>query len=67
MEDRRPASNANPYDIIRVISVTLDMTEELFGLHHNMYSNVSLKNIDEIIKKYQAVSSDDLLDEYKND
>lgn len=67
LEDRRPASNANPYDIIRAISVTLDMTEELFGLHHNMYSNVSLKNIDEIIKKYQAVSSDDLLDEYKND
>jgi glutamine synthetase len=67
LEDRRPASNANPYDIIRVISVTLDMTEELFSLHHNMYSNVSLKNIDEVIKKYQAVSSDDLLDEYKND
>ena len=67
IEDRRPASNANPYEIIKVISETIDMANELAETTHRMYTNVGMKNFDEIAKKYNGISSDDLLEEYKND
>ena len=67
LEDRRPASNANPYDIIRVITETLKMSEELFAAHNNMTSNVSHKQISELYGKYKTLSPDELLNEYKED
>jgi len=67
IEDRRPASNANPYEIIKVISETIDMANELYETTHRMYTNVEMKNFDEVAKKYNGISSDDLLEEYKND
>lgn len=68
IEDRRPASNANPYEIIRVIANTIDMANELSETTHRMYSNVDLKNFDEIAKKYNGIlPMDDLLKDYQND
>jgi glutamine synthetase len=68
VEDRRPASNANPYDIIKVISDTIDMADELLSTTHNMYSNVSVKNFDEVAKKYNGIlTTEELLNEYKED
>jgi glutamine synthetase len=68
IEDRRPASNANPYEIIKVISETIDMANELVATTHNMYSNVSVKNFDEVAKKYNGIlTSEELLNEYKED
>jgi glutamine synthetase len=68
IEDRRPASNANPYEIIKVISETIDMADELVETTHRMYSNVDMKNFDEVAKKYNGIlSADELLKEYQND
>jgi glutamine synthetase len=68
VEDRRPASNANPYDIIKVISDTINMANELSSTTHNMYSNVSVKNFDEVAKKYNGIlTTEELLNEYKED
>jgi glutamine synthetase len=65
LEDRRPSSHANPYEIVKVICDSLNMADELELTLQNMYSNVSVKQIDEIAKKYQANLSDELLNEYK--
>lgn len=68
LEDRRPASNANPYDIIRVMSDTISMAEELSQTHHNMYTNVNTKNFDEISSKYSGLlTPDELLKDYMED
>jgi len=68
IEDRRPASNANPYEIIKVISDTINMADELLSTTHNMYSNVSVKNFDEVAKKYNGIlTTEELLNEYKED
>ena len=68
VEDRRPASNANPYEIVKVISETINMADELAETVHNMYTNVSMKNFDEIAKKYNGIlTSEQLLNEYKED
>lgn len=68
LEDRRPASNANPYEIIKVISETIDMANELAETTHRMYSNVDVKNFDEVAKKYNGIlSSEELLKEYREE
>jgi glutamine synthetase len=68
LEDRRPASNGNPYKIAKVLIETLDMADELNETLHNMFSNVNTKNFDIIREKYNGIpSSKDLLDEYRND
>ena len=68
VEDRRPASNANPYEIIKVISDTIDMADELSVTLNNMYSNVNTKNFDDLKSKYNGIpTAKELLDEYKND
>jgi glutamine synthetase len=67
LEDRRPSSNANPYDICLVICESLKFAEELSEVKVNMYSNVGMKNIDDIAKKYNAKIGSDLLNEYKED
>lgn len=64
LEDRRPASNANPYEIIDVITETLSFAEELSIVHHRMYSNVDTK---ELNSKYNALNGEELLKEYKNE
>ena len=67
LEDRRPSSHANPYEIVKVICDSLNMADELVLTLQNMYSNVSVKQIDEIAKRYKANLSDQLLSEYRED
>jgi len=68
LEDRRPASNANPYNIVRVISETIKMANEINTTKNNMFSNVGMKQFDEIASKYNGIlRTDELLSEYQND
>jgi len=68
LEDRRPSSNANPYNIVRVISETIKMANEINTTKNNMFSNVGVKQFDEIASKYNGIlRTDELLSEYQND
>lgn len=42
VEDRRPASNGDPYRITYVIAESIGLAEELHKTLHNMYSNVEV-------------------------
>ena len=64
LEDRRPASNADPYKIVRVIYESLALSEVLNETHHNMFAEV---DIEKIKMKYTILNNNDLLSEYKND
>ena len=65
IEDRRPASNGNPYSIIKVIIEAIKMTTEIDEVKKRMSTNVSLKELAEIEKKYK--SSSEFLNDYKNE
>lgn len=67
LEDRRPSSHANPYEIVKVIVESLKFADELGLTLENMFSNVGYKQIDELAKKYNAVITSDLLNEFKED
>ena len=67
LEDRRPASNANPYQIVQAIIVTLKLAEKLEETYTKMYSNVDMKNMDIMIEKYKTRSNEELMKEYLND
>ena len=64
VEDRRPASNADPYRIIKVISESLKLSETTNNVRHMMYANV---NLDDITNKYGTISNEELLKDYIND
>ena len=64
IEDRRPASNADPYKIVSVISTTLDFAMELNGISYN---TEYVGNLDELVKKFGGRQSEELLSEYQND
>lgn len=64
LEDRRPASNADPYRIIKVISDSLNLANELNTTLHAMYADVKTETI---INKYGTLSGAELLEEYKKD
>jgi len=64
LEDRRPGSNADPYKILRVISESLSLADELKNTLHVMYAEI---NTDELSNKYGTLTNDELLDEYKKD
>ena len=42
VEDRRPASNGDPYRITNVIAESIKVAEELYKTLHNMYSEVEV-------------------------
>ena len=42
VEDRRPASNADPYRITYIIAQSIEQAEELEKTLHNMYSEVEV-------------------------
>ena len=44
IEDRRPASNGDPYKIVGIISETLDFALTLDKVSHNMFAEVVTKN-----------------------
>jgi len=65
LEDRRPASNANPYKIMFSISESLDLAKELYDTLHNMFHNVDTSKTNE---KFEGLlSNDDIVKEYLND
>lgn len=65
IEDRRPASNADPYRIVGIISETLDFAKTINNTSHMMYKEVNLNEVDP--NKYMTLTNDELLNEYKND
>lgn len=66
IEDRRPASNANPYQIIKVIDGAIKMTSEIDTAKKRMVgTNFSTKELLEIEERYKA--SSDFLNEYKEE
>jgi glutamine synthetase len=64
LEDRRPASNANPYCILNVICESLKLAEQLFETSQMMYDVINVTDLNE---KYGAMSNDELLSEYMTD
>jgi glutamine synthetase len=64
LEDRRPASNANPYCILNVICESLELAKELDDTLHVMYDDIDTSKLSE---KFGTLSSNDLLEEYKYD
>jgi glutamine synthetase len=64
LEDRRPASNANPYCILNVICESLEFAKELDDTLHVMYNDVDTTKLSE---KYGAMSNEELLGEYMTD
>ena len=64
LEDRRPASNANPYCILNVICESLKLAEQLFETSQMMFDVINVKDLNE---KYGAMSNDELLSEYMTD
>ena len=64
LEDRRPASNANPYRILNVISESLSLAKDLDSTLHVMYDDINTSKLNE---KYKALSNDELLKEYREE
>ena len=64
IEDRRPASNGDPYRIVKVISQTLDFALELYNIKTNIGYH---KDIESLIDVFGGTSNDELLNEYRND
>jgi glutamine synthetase len=51
VEDRRPASNADPYRITYIIAESIQYAEELSKTLHNMYSEVEIsEEVKDMIK-----------------
>jgi len=44
VEDRRPASNGDPYRITFVIAESISLAEDLNKTLHNMYSEVTVSD-----------------------
>ena len=64
LEDRRPASNANPYCILKVISDALTLAETLNDTLHMMYDDVDTSKLKE---KFNFISDEELLKEYREE
>ena len=63
LEDRRPASNADPYRIVKVILDSLKFAEGLMVMKNNM-SDVDTNDLSE---KFGTLSNDELLEQYRKD
>lgn len=64
VEDRRPASNGDPYKIVGIISETLDFALTLDNIKHKMFDDVDTSVLS---KKFGTMSNEELLSEYKED
>ena len=62
LEDRRPASHADPYRIVKVISDTLKYADELYKTLYMMYYES-----DVIKNDYGTLTKDELLNDFKQD
>jgi glutamine synthetase len=64
LEDRRPGSNADPYKIVYQITTSLSNAEEINEMKYKINYKVDVKDLD---KKYGTKSTNEILDEYRND
>lgn len=62
LEDRRPASNANPYKIVNVLVSTITLADELHTTLNNMYTDVDLNTAQE---RFKGLTCEELLGEYR--
>ena len=62
LEDRRPASNANPYKVLQVIIESLKSAEAIDEIKTKMSINVDVYGTAE---KFKMLTPDELLNEYK--
>ena len=62
VEDRRPASNGDPYKIVNVISKSLEFAETINHTKENMDYSIKEPKYD-----FGTLNGDDLLGEYQND
>jgi glutamine synthetase len=49
VEDRRPASNGDPYKIVRVISEALDFALQIDRINHNMTAKIDVDKAKEAL------------------
>ena len=63
VEDRRPASNGDPYKIVNVISGALVLAETINKTNHRMNSEFN----NHTAEKFGAMSNDELLESFVND
>jgi glutamine synthetase len=63
VEDRRPASNGDPYKIVNVISGALILAETINNTNHMMTGEFNSHTA----KKFKALSNDELLESFVND
>ena len=64
LEDRRPSSHADPYKIVKVISDSLKLAEELNNVYHMMSVEI---DTEKIVNKYGTLSGEELLESYRKD
>jgi glutamine synthetase len=64
VEDRRPASNGDPYKIVNVISNSIEFAEVLDKTNSNITNKIDLLKISE---KYGTLSDEELLAEFVKD
>jgi len=64
LEDRRPASNADPYKVLIEVIKSLESAETLMEIKMKMNTKI---NVDKIIGKYGTIDNNELLNEYQND
>jgi len=64
LEDRRPGSNADPYKIVHQIVTSLNNAEKINQMKYKINYKVDIKDLD---KKYGTKSTEEILDEYRND
>ena len=55
VEDRRPASNADPYRITNIVAESIGYAEELNKTLHNMYSDVNVSDEVKDIMKTEPI------------
>lgn len=68
LEDRRPASNADPYKIIKVITESLILSEDLFMTLNNMYKKIDTNDFEKVTSKFGGLlKNEELLKEYMED
>lgn len=64
LEDRRPASNANPYKVLQVIMESLKSAEAIDEIKTKMLINIDTH---ETAEKFKMLTPDELLSEYKSE
>ena len=68
VEDRRPASNGDPYKIVNIISETLDLALTLKGVNSIIQNDMNYDKVKEVLSNYgDIIPDEELLKEYRED